>query len=243
MKPCPHHWIPSDHDNYALCHLCGTFKSLAPAHPSDYYRKGYWSHERGHSTIREQVHNVDVHAENDWTKNSFALSLISVPDRSRVLEIGCAPGVLLGRLKQQAGFEKVVGIEVDSDYEQDIQDVSGLRNDGSALLWFGMFPKVGNLMASAAFSCILALDVFEHSLEPEAFLAECSRLLKPGGQLILMLPLVSDDLPDRMFHPAEHVYLHSRCNMAALLYAAGFGQVDFGRWCPGHETVSAWRCM
>ena len=41
------------------------------------------------------------------------------------------------------------------------------------------------------FSCVFALSVLEHLLNPCRFLQECHRVLRPGGRLILLTPNIS----------------------------------------------------
>lgn len=43
----------------------------------------------------------------------------------------------------------------------------------------------------ASFSCVYALSVVEHLLNPCRFLKECHRVLRPGGQLVLLTPNIS----------------------------------------------------
>lgn len=44
---------------------------------------------------------------------------------------------------------------------------------------------------SNMYSCVYALSVLEHLLNPCRFLQDCYRVLKPGGQLVLLTPNIS----------------------------------------------------
>lgn len=44
---------------------------------------------------------------------------------------------------------------------------------------------------SETFSCVYALSVLEHLLNPCKFMKECHRVLHPGGQLVLLTPNIS----------------------------------------------------
>lgn len=239
---CTHQYIPSAHASYEVCSQCGTFHSLAALDPASVYTQGdYWSAKWEHSTIDEQAWNCDEYVPpfgSKLTKNEFVREHINPTDFDTVIELGCAPGALLGQLREI--FRTVVGIDADPHYEADIRRICG---DEGVILQFGLFPactrknwKNGNCV-----SCIIGLDIFEHSPTPQAFLAECNRLLKRGGQLLLMTPMASDDLPERLWHPAEHIFLHSQAHMEQLVKATGFKDAVFDRWTPGHETVSAWK--
>lgn len=238
---CQHRFTPCDVPDYEHCGLCGTYHSLKAPRPEEIYGKDYWSGKNGLSTFRDQNYNVEKHLERGLCKNEFVMNLIWTQDRSTALEIACAPGSLLRRLSDQ--FENVTGIEVDSSYDKDIQDMAGLK----AGLLFGYFPEVTKeVFLSQEFSLIVGLDIFEHSHDPEAFLAECARLLKPDGQILLMTPMVDFPewpkglaLPARFFHPIEHVYIHSYENLFHLLTDAGFAAVKADRWTLGHETITA----
>lgn len=44
---------------------------------------------------------------------------------------------------------------------------------------------------SGAYSCVYALSVLEHLLNPCRFMKDCYRVLRPGGQLVLLTPNIS----------------------------------------------------
>jgi SAM-dependent methyltransferase len=234
MTTCRHTFVSSDVPQYERCSICGTYHSLGALDPKEIYDKDYWSEKWGHGSIKDQNYNVEKHLEHGICKNEFVMNLIWTQDRSAALEIACSPGSLLKRLKEQ--FEDVCGIEVDQAYEKDIREMAGGQDRGLYLV-FGYFPEAMKPSLPESFSLVLGLDIFEHSHEPEAFLAECHRLLKPDGQLLLMMPMGHP--PDRFFHPIEHVYIHSEEHIRRLLKEHGFTAIKFDRWTAGHETVTA----
>jgi SAM-dependent methyltransferase len=238
VTACRHTYRPDpEHEGYEQCCACGTAHSTVASAPLDIYTPDYWTHERGNSTLTEQVFNCNEYTENGVTKNDFVLRLIEVPSRRAALEIGCAPGVLLGRLKREAGFAIVDGVEVPSAWDDEIRANAGSRVD----LWHGVFPHQPAQLSAGWYDLIIGLDVFEHSHHPEEFLAECARLTRKDGQLILMMPLLGDELPERFWHPEQHVYIHDGLNLRVMLHDAGYKQVRIETWTAGHEVVSARR--
>jgi 2-polyprenyl-3-methyl-5-hydroxy-6-metoxy-1,4-benzoquinol methylase len=199
---CAHQYQPCEITDYERCDLCGTYHSLTSAAPADIYAQNYWAHEHGRSTITEQAYNCDVHEEGGVSKNRFVLNLVEVETGGGALEIACAPGCLLRHL-QERGFGPVVGVDVDASYKVDIEREAG----PGAHLMFGYFPEVTQIIQPASFSLVVGMDIFEHIHEPGPFLQECARLLKQGGQLILVLPMVTpgEKVTERFFSPIEHV--------------------------------------
>lgn len=236
MSVCAHSLQPSDHQHYDVCSSCGSFKHADAPAPETIYVDGYWSSPR--STIDDQVYNIDQHLEGGQTKvQSLVKHIQGSAVRCSALEIGCAPGVMLRKLHEH-GYTDIHGIEAVAAWECDIHRIAGRETE--ARLHFGFFPALTESHPGRRFDLIVAMDVFEHSPEPERFLKECGRLLRCGGQLLLMAPLVTTayPVPDRMFCP-EHIWIHSIENMAAMLWAAGFHSVGFDSWCQGHEIATA----
>lgn len=236
---CEHEWRPTTVEHFDECARCGSYHNRDAPPSSEVYGPDYWDGHPDRSSMEDQVFNVETHTEGGVTKNAYVLGLIDCRAHEQVIEVGCAPGSLLRRLKCEAEFGIVLGIEYRAEYAHQVRGLTG----PDVGVWFGEFPTVTKCLNGGATDLLIALDVFEHSHEPEAFLAECARLLKPGGQMILMMPMALPlaHMEPRMFHPTEHVFLPTTLWLSRALTEAGFGRHDWGRWCNGHETVSAWR--
>lgn len=238
--PCFHKFEASEYEDYEFCPRCLTYRSRLVVPPEEVYTGDYWTHETGHSTLDEQVGNIIEHLENGRTKWDFVRQQINVENKRAALDIGCAPGVVLGRLQKQVGFQWVCGIDAIHSIKDDIYRIADAP---CVTTVFGIFPTCTESYGANRFDLIVALDVFEHSHRPWPFLSECQRVLVPGGQLLMMMPLNTGEykVPPQMFSPKEHVWIHSMDNMARLMWSVGFYDLKFDAWCAGHETVSATR--
>lgn len=206
----------------------GSYKSTSYKDPKDIYLDGYWSHDKGHSTVEEQVANVlDKNAlVKPWLSNSSSLN---------VLEIACAPGVLLRDLE---GLGYVAyGIEVDRRYAEQINKFANI----GGRLHFGFFPDVTKSWEGGMFGNVIALDVIEHVEDGAAFLEECCRLLCVGGHLVIQAPIILGDgeMDEKMFHEIEHIWVYCLDHIRNLLDSVGFSVIDVSRWKVGHEQIVA----
>ena len=204
----------------------GSYKSNAFGSPEEIYTDNYWSHDKGHSTIDEQIANV-------VEKNELVKAAIIDIYPHAVLEIACAPGILLKQLSEKY---YTAGIEVDASYKSDLERISP-----NSQFLFGFFPEVTEFLVSDLYSNIIALDVIEHVEDGNAFLKECNRLLVKGGRLIIQAPMTLYDgiEPDAMFHVQEHIWIYHIKHLTELLEQNGFYVIEFTRWKVGHEQVVA----
>jgi len=135
----------------------------------------------------------------------------------RVLEIGCGNGRQLERL-MQAGWQ-VQGVDFDP------HAVARARE-------LGMPVALGDLAAQgfepASFDAIVSSHVIEHVPDPAALLRECRRLLKPGGQLVMLTPNALA-LGHRIYgaawaglDPPRHLFVFSAASLSRLVRDAGF---------------------
>jgi 2-polyprenyl-3-methyl-5-hydroxy-6-metoxy-1,4-benzoquinol methylase len=108
--------------------------------------------------------------------------LAAVPDEAvRILEVGCAEGMLGARLKEGHPHRTVVGVErepaavavartrLDAVYELDLELTLPPVEDG-------------------LFDCIIYGDVLEHLIDPWTVLRRHRPLLAPGGSILCSIP-------------------------------------------------------
>ena len=135
---------------------------------------------------------------------------------ARVLDVGCGSGVALARMRE-LGWQ-VQGVEVDPG------GVEAARARGvpvcSGRLEDQQFPE-------ASFDAVHSAHVLEHVHDPSGLVRECSRVLKPGGLLVLLTPN-----PDSWGHglfrsawlnldPPRHLFLFTAANLRRLAGDAG----------------------
>lgn len=98
--------------------------------------------------------------------------------RGRLLEIGCGSGRFLQRMRRKGWA--VQGVDLDPVVAKRIQERYGLSIDVGDLRALG-YP-------AESFDAVAMSQVIEHAYDPVGLLAECRRLLRPGGHLVLSTP-------------------------------------------------------
>lgn len=138
------------------------------------------------------------------------------------LDVGCATGMLLEEMKRRGWDEKGVEVCVPSaEY--------GRRERGVDIR-IGTLEEVS--FPNESFDVVHASHLIEHLTEPESFLRELHRLLKPKGRAIITTPNVAG-LQARLFGGrwrsaiADHMYLFSHATLTDLMKKSGF---EIERW-------------
>jgi 2-polyprenyl-3-methyl-5-hydroxy-6-metoxy-1,4-benzoquinol methylase len=157
--------------------------------------------------------------ELDRKKFGEILELLN-PYRSsgRLLDVGCSIGLFL-ELARERGWEGV-GLEPASRARAHARDVYGL-DVRSVPLTEASFER-------ATFDAVTLLSVLEHTTDPRGMLAECARVLRPGGALYVVVPNVESLAcrvlreGTRTFDGRNHLVYFSSSTLTALLETAGF---------------------
>jgi SAM-dependent methyltransferase len=138
----------------------------------------------------------------------------------RVLDVGCASGMFLARMKKQGW--SVQGVEVSAEAAE--WGVRELEVDiiNRPLTESGLPPE--------QFDVVTFWSALEHVHDPMSYLAEARRLLKPEGSVVILIPNFSSPTV-RYLHwgldPPRHLYHFTPDSLRRALRAAGFdGPID-----------------
>jgi SAM-dependent methyltransferase len=109
-----------------------------------------------------------------------------VPAGGRVLDVGCGTGELVRWL---AGAGMVaVGCDISGEMLRGAA-AAGSPAAGSQADWVRLDPSWRQLpFADGSFDAVTASSVLEYTADPGAVLAECARVLAPGGVLVCTVP-------------------------------------------------------
>jgi 2-polyprenyl-3-methyl-5-hydroxy-6-metoxy-1,4-benzoquinol methylase len=179
----------------------------------DLYRSSALGY-REHGPDAEYLYWKTRKAERDrqWLSRHVPESLAG----ARVLEIGCAEGLLLSMLARDGC--RVVGVETTDSYAEHARATYGVdvRNLPFEQAEFG----------AERFDLVVALKVLEHVKDPLAFMRKVGRLLQPGGTFYFTVPnaLRPDQTPHE-FLASVHLSLFTTQSVRRLLAAGGFEPV------------------
>jgi SAM-dependent methyltransferase len=147
----------------------------------------------------------------------FAKSTLS--DRGPVLDLGCGEGYGTALLSRAVG--EIVGVDVD-----EAAIAHAASRYASANCRFHRHDGERLPFEDAAFDAVVSFQVIEHVPDDRMYVSEVSRVLRPGGQLVLTTPNAANRLapggkPWNRFHVREY-----RAAELRDLLAEGFGGVD-----------------
>lgn len=144
-----------------------------------------------------------------------------VPGKGRLLDIGTAGGSFI-HVAQRRGWT-----------------VDGCEPNKWLCEWgkktYGLDIRPGTHFEQhypdATFDVVTVWDVLEHAADPTAFLAECRRIMKPGGLLIVNYPDIDSWIAKVMGRRwpmliSVHLYFFTPKTLTDLLGRTGFDVVD-----------------
>lgn len=142
------------------------------------------------------------------------------PRRARLLDLGCGTGQLAGRLARAFPRAHITGC----DFSAGMLERAAARCPTVRLVQgdAGRLP-----FADAAFDAVVSTEAFHWFPDPAAALAECFRVLRPGGHLLLAVVNTPAEPVSELFHLGsrllgEPFYWPSGRQAREWITAAGF---------------------
>lgn len=142
---------------------------------------------------------------------------LAASERGKLLDVGCGNGEFLATMKE-LGWE-TVGVETDQQAAAVARERFGLD------VRLGTLDEVG--FSNDSFDAVSLSHVIEHVHDPLALLAECRRILRPGGKLIILTPN-SRSLGHRIFRaawrglePPRHIQVFNRATLGSAVRSVG----------------------
>ncbi|MGE0863299.1 MAG: methyltransferase domain-containing protein [Vicinamibacterales bacterium] len=157
--------------------------------------------------LREAGADADAHA------GRYAWATQFVRPGDRVLDAACGLGYGSAILADATLADSVVGVDIDEDAVRYATD--HYARDRRRLNFETRDLSTVSDWSRASFDVIVSFETLEHLTAPAKFLAECQRLLTPGGRLICSVPneCAEDDCADSR---PQHVHIFTRALLEQL---------------------------
>lgn len=183
------------------------------------------------NTAKTSLESIDYYSG----VNPLLLQMIPT-DCRKILEVGCAMGMLGAAIKARNCGAYYVGIELFDDVAKHAEKLLDkvYVADVEKFDW--------SLLAYERFDCIVFADVLEHLLEPELILREAMNFLAPNGTIVCCLPNVCHwsiisgllkgewEYADNGLLDRTHLRFYTQKNFEKLLEECGLFVVAEGRF-------------
>ena len=110
---------------------------------------------------------------------SIFMEYLQVRPATRLLDIGCGPGLLLAKALDRDA--SAWGI----DLSEAALDMAARQAPGANVV---LCSAEALCYPDRFFDCLTCIGVFEHTLDPDRALAEMRRVTKPDGRICIMVP-------------------------------------------------------
>jgi SAM-dependent methyltransferase len=168
--------------------------------------------------VWQTEHPYVAERERELVRSAF------MPLGARVLDIGCGEGATLHHLGEPEG---ATGIDL-------FEDKIAFAREALPRCHFVAGSAYELPFPDGAFQHVLVRDLVHHLDEPERFVAECSRVLEPGGRIDVLEPCRYSPmiLAHALLVPVERGELRSSMRYISRLIATRFRIVAKQRYQP-----------
>jgi glycosyltransferase involved in cell wall biosynthesis len=144
-----------------------------------------------------------------------------------ILDIGCNTGFFLS--EAQKFSYGAYGIELSGEAATYAKEKLNLKNVSQ-----GSIEDLGDIFNRKKFDVITMFDVLEHLEEPRPFLKELSKYLKPGGVIIMTIPMIDSPgaaILGKHWHALlpSHINYFTKSSLEDLYSSLGYS-FEYKRW-------------
>ena len=170
-----------------------------------------------------------------WERKRLSLMYLGKNKPGRLLEVGCGNGQRLVQYRD-LGW-RVEGQEVDLKAAKLARQLYNLK--------IHLGPVEELRIPDATFDAIIMHHVIEHLHHPEMVLAECHRLLRTNGKLVVVTPNF-ESFGHRRFgadwrglEPPRHIHIFSCKTVLKIAHEAGFRQCTLWTTAANAQGIAA----
>jgi len=173
--------------------------------------------------------------DNEKFSNSFVVEVISyfskrrakrlskkLSPNAKIMDFGCGNGRFLEHLSDMNMNYQLHGLEIDTKAALR----ANKRLNGKA--WIHTVSELDMHFSSNSFDAITCIHVFEHTLTPANLLNDFSKLIKPGGKLMIVIPNIKSIqykvFKEKWFHidPPRHIHFYYPALLTSEMQSRGF---------------------
>jgi SAM-dependent methyltransferase len=234
-----HYGVAEGTHRFLRCCDCGSAtldplpssEHLLTLYPSDYTFKP----ERGRSALQRFLQTIEWRCfyEPGFLQRVALMRRLTGLRGGLVLEVGCGSGLFL-RYLRKSGYA-VEGVETSKT------DVMYARERFGLTVFEGTLETLP--LELGHYDAVVMVNVLEHIPDPAATVARIHSLLKPGGWVVLVLPVIDSGQArwlgarwSAVTEAPRHVAIPSTAGARRLLGAAGFEDI---RWMPSPLAENA----
>jgi 2-polyprenyl-3-methyl-5-hydroxy-6-metoxy-1,4-benzoquinol methylase len=139
---------------------------------------GYWD-----DVYRREWESGEILVRRDHGPMYDAIVAL-ITEGSRVLDVGCGPGILCRRIRERVADAQVVGI----DFSEYVVSRNAERDAELAIDYRCVDLRTGLESLERDFDAVTMCEVLEHLDDPEQVVADAVDLVAPGGLFVLTCP-------------------------------------------------------
>jgi 2-polyprenyl-3-methyl-5-hydroxy-6-metoxy-1,4-benzoquinol methylase len=207
----------------AACHMRFVSPMPPPEELTAHYQKAeYFSGEndQGYLNYADMKKALQPHFQ-----HRLQIIEAQLPQRGKILEVGCAAGYFLEEARQRGWH--ISGMELSQD----------MAHNAEQLLHIPIYTTLAAVL-DRDFDAITLWEVIEHLPDPIGTLRQLRDRLRPGGMLMLSTPNTGHWQAIRAkerwigYRPPSHLQYFTRETLADSLRRAGFGSVEVNGTAP-----------